>query len=402
MEYKWPLNVSNFTFSDRLKIGKFYLNPKNRWTQGEQVRKYEEAWQKYTKAKYVVMTSSGSTANTLIAMYAKDTNKSGKNIVVFPSTTWQTSISPWIREGFEPAFIDVNLKDLSIDLDKLESYLAINSDKVHTVFITSLIGYTPDIQRLYNICQKYNVWLKMDNCENSFGSYKLNGENYHICANFTCSTSNYFGHQTTNGGESGLIFCNNEDEYIYYLMNRSHGMTRALLPYLDKINPSKYDELRNLNVDWQFDFATLGNNYRNTDAGAFIGLLDFTRIPQYIERRNFFSKVFFNAINREKYFVPDGSGNTDVGFCLPIITKNFPDDGLLEKVISLCLGESVEFRPIVSGFLGYQTCYKKYFDGKHKDYPNSRYLHFNGIYIGLHPKISGRKLMEFTQKLNKL
>ena len=116
------------------------------------------------------MVSSGSTANTLIAQYAEH-SKPDRDIVVFPSVTWQTSVSPWINAGFEPKFIDINLDDFSIDIKKLAEYLKTDSKKVNTVFVTSLIGMTPDVPALKKLCDSYGVDLKLDNCENSFGAY---------------------------------------------------------------------------------------------------------------------------------------------------------------------------------------------------------------------------------------
>ena len=108
--YNWFLNDSNFTWKDRLKICKFFLDPSQRWTQDKYVLEYEEKWKEYTGGKYALMVSSGSTANTFIAQYAEP-SKPDRDIVVFPSVTWQTSVSPWINAGFEPKFIDINLDD---------------------------------------------------------------------------------------------------------------------------------------------------------------------------------------------------------------------------------------------------------------------------------------------------
>ena len=126
--YNWFLNDSNFTWNDRLKICKFFLDPSQRWTQDKYVLEYEEKWKEYTGAKHALMVSSGSTANTLIAQYAEH-SKPDRDVVVFPSVTWQTSVSPWLNAGFEPKFIDINLEDFSIDINKLAAYLKTNSEK---------------------------------------------------------------------------------------------------------------------------------------------------------------------------------------------------------------------------------------------------------------------------------
>lgn len=402
MKYSWPLNDSHFSWIDRLKIAAFFLNPRNRWTQGEKVKLYEQAWKDYTKAKYVIMTSSGSTANTLIAEYAADKTDPERNIVVFPAVTWQTSVSPWIRQGFIPKFIDINLDDFAIDYFKLEQFLKENADKVNTVFVTSLIGLTPDIPRLEKICKAYNVTLKFDNCENSFGRWaeNLKDESHHICSKFTCSTSNYFGHQTTNGGESGLIFTNSEDEYVYYIMNRSHGMVRTLQSY-PEIPSWHYDSLRNSLVDPQFDFAELGNNYRNTDIGAFIGLLDFERIDKYIKRRLELFEIFQDNIDFMKFNLPASLVNPlrlHVPFCIPIIT--YSDKSLSEKAKDICRRNSIEYRPIISGNLLRQTCYLKY--GNPADFPNAEYLHNYGFYVGLYPKLKSKQIYKLVDLLNSL
>ena len=167
--YKWPLNQSHFTILDRLKMSLFFLNYSKRWTMDSEVKEFEKEMAKFIGVKYAVFVSSGSTANTLIAAYLKD--KCGLCKIAFPSTTWTTSISPFLREGFIPEFIDINLEDFSIDLNKLEKKL--KQDKnIKIIFLTSLLGFTPDIKRLKYIEKQYKVRVLMDNCENSFGLYK--------------------------------------------------------------------------------------------------------------------------------------------------------------------------------------------------------------------------------------
>ena len=71
-KFVWPLNDSSFTFLDRLKICSFILNKKNNWTQGKYVKKIEEAFKNFVGSKYAIFVSSGSTADTLLAMSLKD------------------------------------------------------------------------------------------------------------------------------------------------------------------------------------------------------------------------------------------------------------------------------------------------------------------------------------------
>ena len=389
---KWFLNINNFTLKDKLKICSFILNPKSRWTQDPQVKQFEKKFAQFVGSKYAVFVSSGSTANSLIAQYHKSIQKNKKkNIVVLPSTTWQTSCSPWIQAGFEPHFIDISLDDFSIDKFKLEAFIKKNKARIACIFPTSLIGYVPDMHFYKSLESKYAVNIAFDNCENTLGSF--NDKN--ISSFFTSSTSTYFGHQLQSV-EGGFIFTNSEDEYKFFLMARNHGMTRSLSVY--GIDNSEY---KNPQVNDLFDFYCIGNNFRNTDINAFIGQLDFNRRQVYSYKR----KSLFNHFNldRSKYYLPKADrlrNISDVPFCLPIIIKNSNKE-LFEKALRLCKQEGIEYRPIISGFLGYQTCYKQYFNNS-KDYPNSVYIHDYGFYIGLHSGLKDSQIIDITNKLNNL
>ena len=106
----WNLNESNFTLKDKFDICKFFLRKKDMWTMGNQVLLFEKEMAQYVGTKHAVFVANGSVANTLLAMYLKDNQCSKtKNIIVFPSTTWVTSVSPFIREGFIPNFVDIKL-----------------------------------------------------------------------------------------------------------------------------------------------------------------------------------------------------------------------------------------------------------------------------------------------------
>lgn len=378
-KFVWPLNDSSFTFLDRLKICSFILNKKNNWTQGKYVKKIEEAFKNFVGSKYAVFVSSGSTANTLLAMSLKDNLKSkNKNIVIFPSTTWTTSISPFVREGFKPKFIDISLANFCLDLDLTEKYLKTNHKKVAAIVCVSLIGEVPDIRKLKYLEKKYNVKIFLDNCENTLGIYE--GKN--ISSYFTSTTSTYFGHQLQSV-EGGFIFTDSEKEYEYFLMNRNHGMTRSLSVY--DIDPSKYV---NPNVNKLFDFYLIGNNFRNTDVNAFIGLLDFKRIDSYIEKRvSIYNKIKDILKNKNIIFPKNFDNRVSVPFCFPIMSK---DSNLIKNLMKFCEENGIETRPIISGNLLKQTCYRKY--DNYKKFKNSEFLHNNGFYIGIYASLSNKQI----------
>lgn len=365
----WKLSESNFTLIDKIKISKFILTD-NFWTLGKNVYSFEKLMCEYIGSKYSIFLSNGSTANTILAYYLKDNfYQNNKNIIIFPSTTWATSINPFLREGFIPKFIDISLSDLCMDLNKLEEYLIKNSDKVCCIFFTSLLGFVPDIERLLLIQKKYHIRIMMDNCENTFGSFN----NKNISSYFTSTTSTYFGHQIQSV-EGGFIFTNDEYEYERFLMYRNHGMTRNI--------PNK-EKYLNLDVDSKFDFYLLGNNFRNTNIHALIGILDFKRKYKYIESRIEIYNYFKKSLEDILIFPNDSTElRINVPFSIPLIFKTENDKNIIKNI---CESLDIETRPIISGNLLRQTCYKQY--DCYKNFTNSEFIHNNAFYIGLHSKV---------------
>jgi len=408
--FDWPLNDSHFTMWDRIRIAKFFLNPKNRWSQGELVKKYEQKWAAFVGSKYAVMTSSGSTANTLMAMYVKDSlggEFKKRNRVILPVVTWQTSVSPWIREGCRPVFVDINKDRLCMDVfkahEKIKTKIEDNSDRVACVFPTSLLGMNPDVSYLKQLQEEFpEIKFMMDNCESSFGTYVAEDNrglsmDVNISNLFTSSTSMYFGHQTTTGSEGGMIFTNSQEEYEYFLMARNHGMVRGLEGY-ENTNPEKFYNKR---VDPRFDFNLFGNNYRSSDIAAFIGLLDFEKIEKHKSKRRDLTEYFISVIG-SNFFCPSPY---DTLFALPIIPlkrKNSPlryQEITLSKTKAYCKLHSIEYRPIISGSLLKHTSYKNYRKG---NYPNANEIHKYGLYVGLYPNLSKQKIKNLVTFLNYL
>lgn len=378
--YNWPLNICNFSFWEKLKVARFILSG-DRYTQGAEVAKMEELWKRIAGTKYAILTSSGSTANSLISHYLKDTYGLDRPNIVFSAVTWTTNISPFIREGFNPIFIDVSLKDFSINLNLLEKTLQKYDGTILAIFVTSLLGFSPDFWKLIQLANKYNVLLYHDGCESA--QTERNGQN--ILSMATSTVSSYLGHHF-NSIEGGCILTNSEQERDYFLMGRNHGMTR-FAP-----DPTKY---RNLDVNEKFDFYLLGNNYRLNDVLAVFGQIDLKKHEYYKSRRRLLYKLYHDNLDRKKFYLPDyHSENTP--FCFPVLVKG---DGI-EDVRDLLNSTGVENRSFVSGLMLLQTPYKKY--GNPSKFPIGNYLHNNALYFGLYPTLEEERVLNLVERLNEL
>lgn len=392
----WPLAHCSMTTLDKLKIG-YWLLTNDQWTQGATVRAYEQEWEVYTGAPHVIMVSNGSMANELIALRRKwELQKAGewptRNKVVFPVVNWISSVSPWINLGFEPVFMDVGA-NLTSTPEQVAAALETRAD-IAAVFYTSLLGFTGGVESVLSVCRAANVPLYLDNCEASFTSEMFlnarDGIGYptsrHISNVVTSSTSLYASHHTSGTQEGGLIFCQSTEEADWYRMARNHGMTRGMDP--------KY---RNLDVDPMFDFYLMGSNYRSTNLLAYMASLDLERAIEFGYDRRLLSERFSIGLDDARYERPHLDLGGAVPLSIPIVTKV---PRLIKKVKALLMANGIESRPIVSGNLLYQTAFRQY--GDPKAFPRADYIHQNGLYVGLHPKVTEEMIDTLIYRLNAL
>ena len=194
-----------------------------RYTMGPEVAKFEEQFAKHVKAKYAVMTNSGSSANlialTSIVQNPKYDLKAGDEVIV-PAVSWSTTFFPVQQNGLVLKFVDIDKDTLNIDCKLVEQAI---TEKTKAVFAVNLLGNSCELAELKRICDNRGLVLIEDNCE-SFGASHQNK----YCATWgTAGTFSFFpAHLQTM--EGGMIVTDDEDLYDYMRSLRAHGWVRDI------------------------------------------------------------------------------------------------------------------------------------------------------------------------------
>ena len=356
----WPLMQTAITDADKKAMIDF-IQSSDRYTCGNMVKQFEDAWSEWLGCKYSLYVTSGSTANLLLMAAVKELYDipNGSKVLV-PACTWVTNVAPVFQVGLEPVFCDVDLERYSFDINSLPD------EDIKIVFVTHLLGLNAPLEKLK---ERYpNAIFLEDICE-SHGVKGPDGKKRGSSG--TGSTfSFYYGHHMTTI-EGGIISTDNELLYELMKIKRSHGMARLLSPkyYEEAIN--KYPK-----IDPSFLFLTDGYNFRNTELNAVLGIEQLKRLDENIETRRDNFRCFMEHLDPELFYIPfDDPGNSS--FAFPFICKK-PEDMPKLKAIFAELG--VEYRPIVSGNLLLHPFLEKWKDSV--DVPNANLLNDNGVYIG--------------------
>jgi CDP-6-deoxy-D-xylo-4-hexulose-3-dehydrase len=345
-----------------------------RLTKGSKTIEFENKWSQWLGTKYSVFVNSGSSANLLMLYSLKILNKMKNNKVCVPTLCWATDLAPVLQFDMKPLLIDCNLDNLSVDLNHLEEVF--KTEQPSALLLVSVLGLSPDMDFIVELCEKYDVILLEDNCESQGTKFKgIKLGNFGLMSSF----STYFGH-TMSTIEGGVISTNDEEIYNTLLQLRSHGWDRDL-------SSEKQQELRK---EWGVgDFSSLytfyvpGFNLRSTDLQAQIGIKQLDKVDGMINNRYENFLYYKSKLEGKTWFPKTLDDSYTSNFAIPFITKTIEDKETLIKELD---ENNIACRPLISGSMGTQPFYKKLY-GENK-LTKCSIIDERGIYVPNHDKMT--------------
>ena len=310
--------------------------------------------------------SSGTAA---IHMALKAAGVGEGDIVFCQNLTFSATVNPIIYENATPVFIDSNYETWNMCPKALEKAFE-KYPNVKAVIVVHLYGISADLERIVELCNKYNVVLIEDAAE-SLGTY-YKGKHTGTFGDYGIYSFNGNKIITTSGG--GMLVSDDEERmakvrfwatqardkarhyqhselgYNYRMSNIVAGIGRGQLKVLDqRVEKKKYifeyykKELGNLEGiefmpinEWNepnywLSCITLSGKVRPLD------------IMEALEKNNIESRPVWKPMNLQPYFEKYDYIGSDVGqklfengVCLPSDTKMTDKD--LDRVCDIIKG----------------------------------------------------------------
>ncbi|MFH1048220.1 MAG: aminotransferase class V-fold PLP-dependent enzyme [Patescibacteria group bacterium] len=341
----------------------------------KQCEEFEKKFAKKQNRKLAVFVSSGSSANLILIQSLLNLGKLKRGDKIgFSSLTWATNVMPLLQLGLVPIALDCSLETLNVSPKELEKKIK----SLKGLFLTNVLGFCDDINKIKDICRRNNIVFIEDNCE-SLGSMvgkKLLG-NFGIASTF----SFFVGHHLSTI-EGGMICTDDKELYNMLVMARAHGWDRNLLLGDQKKIRKKY------NVDdfyAKYTFYDLAYNARPMEITGFLGNAQINYWDEIVLKRENNFNLFQRKIKQNNDFMPLGFGHMSLvsNFAMPLICKS---KDLYKKYKEKFERSGVEIRPIIAGNIEKQPFYKKYIQEK-SECKNSDFAHKNGFYFPNNPEL---------------
>lgn len=364
-----------------------FLNqdPIPKLTNGPKVVEFENAWGQWLGTKYNLMLNSGASANELTMLALNYIHGEGEIIV--PPLTWISDVASVLFAGFKPVFVDINLRNLSFDINKLKAAI---TPQTKAIFLTHVLGVNALTDELIELCKEKNILLIEDVCESHGTTFK--GQKVGSIG-FASNFSFYFAHHMSTI-EGGMICTNDEHFYQVCRALRSHGMMREMTD--NNFKQQIIDANPDLNKD--FIFIRPSHNFRSTELNAVIGLSQLKKLDaNNINRVNNFN-YFIERLDSNKY-ITDLEIKGQCNYAFIVILKE-PSFELRDKVEKTLNENGIEFRRGLSG--GGSQIRQPFFKGQfnYDEFKNVDHVHHFGWYIGNYPTLEQEKIDKLLNILN--
>mgnify|MGYP001195233037 CR=1 FL=1 len=369
---------------------------------GNSVFNFEKKVCKFFKKKHGLMVNSGSSA-LILAIKALDIKKNSE--VILPCLNFGTALSSVILCGLKPVLVDVDIRTLQIQSEKIEKKI---NKKTKLLLIPNLIGLIPDWKKIYYLAKKYKLKIIEDSAD-TIGA-TIDNKPTGIYSDISI-TSFYGSHVISCAGNGGMLLTNDKKIFLKAKIMRSWGRMSSVLKNSENIKHRLNIKIKNFDYDRKFVFSELGYNFEPNEIGASFGLVQLKKLNKFSIQRDKNFKAHLNFFKKyEEYFiVPNVAKNIKTNaLAYPLILK---PKKINRKRFQIYLEKNnIQTRPIFSGNILRHPAFQHLIKNKKhlNSYKNSDFIMKYGLLIGCHQGLKNieigyihKKIMNYIKQTKK-
>lgn len=234
-----------------LRSGKWYRG------NGENVRRFEEAYARATGARRCLATCNGTSA-LFVSLNALDVQPGDE--VIIPPYTFIATVNVVLRQFALPVFVDTDPETFQMDPDKLEAAI---TDRTRAIIPVHLGGNVCDLDRILAIARRRGIPVIEDACQAHMAEWK----NRKVGSFGATGCFSFQASKNLNSGEGGAMLTSDEAlfERAYAFHNNGSGLKA---------------------IGSNFIYASTGHNLRLTEFQAALLLEQMARLDEQVRTRS--------------------------------------------------------------------------------------------------------------------
>jgi CDP-6-deoxy-D-xylo-4-hexulose-3-dehydrase len=255
-------------------------------TTGRFNAEFEKKLAEFLGVKYCLSVNSGSSAN-LVAFSTLTSHKLGDRAikkgdeVIGVAAGFPTTVNPIVQFGAIPVFVDVDISTHNVNADLIEAAI---TPKTKAIMLAHALGNPFNLNKVTELCKKYNLWLIEDTCDALGAEY--NGQKVGTFGDIG-TLSFYPAHHMTMG-EGGAVFMNSSELKSIAESFRDWGRDCYCAPGCDNTCGCRFEQKHGdlpYGYDHKYVYSHSGYNLKITDMQAACGLAQLDKLDFFIARR---------------------------------------------------------------------------------------------------------------------
>jgi len=340
-------------------------------TEGPLSKKFVEKILELTGAKYGVLAPNG-TLSIYMALRAIGVGPGDE--VIVPNFTFIASANAVEMCGAKPVFVDVK-EDLQIDVDKC---IRLVNYRTKAVMPVHVYGMACNMCEVMKFAKNYKIKVVEDAAQGIGITWK----GKHTGTFGDVGSFSFFADKTLTTGEGGMVVTNDKDLYEKLLYLRNQGR-------IDR---------------GSFIHPELGYNFRMTDLQSAIGLSQFEKLPEIIEKKSKILKTYKKLLNSKIKIIEPSEGSNHIPFRVCIIIPKGS-----QKLMEYMKENGIETRTFFYP-LHKQPCYMKqkktlfqkifYQKNNDKEFEVSVRMYDEGVCLPSFVSITQEQISYICEKIN--
>ncbi|MDU7339165.1 MAG: DegT/DnrJ/EryC1/StrS family aminotransferase [Clostridium sp.] len=365
-----PYNVPDITEAE---IDEVVATLKSGWlAKGPRTMQFEKQFAEYLGAKYAVAMNS-CTAALHMALAAQGIGP-GDEVITTPMTYVATA-NTIVHLGATPVLADIDYHTTCIDPDEIEKKI---TSKTKAIVPVHYSGQVCDLDRIYDIAEKHNLFVSEDAAHALWSRYKGR-----LIGNSLKGAACYSFYATKNlcTGDGGMLVTDDEETAVKARMFSNSGMSQNAW--------NRYAK----GGTWKYDIAEFGYKNNMFDMQAALGLVQLRRLEEMQEARLKIAARYqeaFGAMDAiEEPFVPEYTTHCWHLYVLRIVPEvlTIDRDQFITELNARNIGTSVHFIPVHN-----MSAYTKRYGYKPEDFPNTQKHFERCLSLPLYPGLTDEQV----------
>jgi len=301
-------------------------------TTGPMAKKFEAAFTDYLGDGLHSVAVNSATAGLHLALEALGVGPGDE--VIAPTLTFTATVEVVRYLGADAVLVDVDPLTLNIDPQKIRAAITPRTKAIMPVHYG---GLACDMDAILAIAKEHGLKVVEDAAHALPTTWQgaLVGQ-----LKSDVTVFSFYANKTITTGEGGMAVTRDEELAQRMRVMRLHGMNR-----------DAFDRFTSKTPAWYYEVVAPGFKYNMTDVAAAMGVVQLTRLPQFVQRREALARRYHAALEALPLVLPATAPAGDQHAWHLYVVRLAPEarigrDELIQGLADRGIGTSVHYVPL--------------------------------------------------------